>query len=222
MSELADWTTRPTPGLQSLNGRRIRLEPLDWARHAATLFSAVGGPANEALWRWMPSGPFMTPGSLGDMLASSAARQGWRTLVMRADPSADVLGMASYMRIREDHGSAEIGCVVLGSRLQRTREATEALALMARHVFDLGYRRYEWKCHQANLASQRAAERFGFTREGVFRNDMVVKGGSRDTVWYSVIDREWPAINAALTDWLSDENFTADGRQKRTLASLRR
>lgn len=222
MSELADWTKRPTPGLTSLNGRSVRLEPLEWGRHGDTLFSAVGGPANEALWKWMPAGPFMTPGALGDMLASAQARQGWRTLVMRSNASPEVLGMASYMRIREEHGSAEIGCVVFGSRLQRTREATEALALMAGHVFDLGYRRYEWKCHQQNLASQRAAERFGFTREGVFRNDMVVKGGSRDTVWYSVIDREWPAIEAALTDWLSDANFTTDGRQKRTLASLRR
>jgi len=146
MRELADRTTRPTPGLQSLNGRRLRLEPLDGARPGPTLFPAGGGQANEALRRWMPSGPFMTPGSLGDMLASSGARQGWRTLVVCADPSPVVQGMAIYMRICENHGSAGIACVALGSRLQRTREATEALALMARHVFDPSCRRYEWTC----------------------------------------------------------------------------
>lgn len=222
MRELADWTKRPPPGLVTLAGSRVRLEPLDWARHAETLFSAVGGPGNEGLWTWMPTGPFDTRDALGDMLASGRDTQGWRTLVILGQASQDVLGMASYMRIREEHGSAEIGCVALGYRLQRTREATEAFGLMAGHVFDLGYRRYEWKCHHANMASQRSAERFGFTREGVFRNDMVLKGGSRDTVWYSIIDSEWPAIQAALGDWLSEENFTADGRQKRTLASLRR
>lgn len=130
--------------------------------------------------------------------------------------------MATYMRIREAHGSAEIGCVAFGPKLKRSTEATEALALMAAHVFELGYRRYEWKCNSLNLASMRAAERFGFSQEGVFRNDMVMKGMSRDTVWYSIIDSEWAALKSALDGWLAHDNFAADGVQKRTLESFRR
>lgn len=131
--------------------------------------------------------------------------------------------MASYMRIREAHGSVEIGCVAFSHRLQRTTRATEALTLMAQHVFDeLGYRRYEWKGNNANLASKRAAERFGFTFEGVFRNDMVVKGESRDTAWYSIIDSEWPVVRAALHAWLAATNFDGHGRQRQRLESFRR
>lgn len=130
--------------------------------------------------------------------------------------------MASYTRIREAHGSVEAGCVAFSHRLQRTAHATEALTLMARHVFDdLGYRRYEWKCHDANAASKRCAERFGFQFEGLFRNDMVVKGESRDTAWYSIIDAEWPALRAALAAWLAPANFAAAGRQRQPLAAFR-
>lgn len=136
--------------------------------------------------------------------------------------AGDSLGMCTYMRIREAHGSAEIGCVAFSPKLKRTPEATEALRLMAAHVFDLGYRRYEWKCNNDNLASKRAAERFGFTFEGIFRNDMVVKGRSRDTAWYSITDREWPRLDAALSGWLAPSNFAAeDGVQLRTLESFR-
>jgi RimJ/RimL family protein N-acetyltransferase len=171
----------------------------------------------------MPVGPWASPEQLCDFLAGAHASEGWRTMVIRAAVSGEIRGMASYMRIREAHGSAEIGCVAFGPKLKRTAEATEALALMAGHVFDdLGYRRYEWKCNEANAASKRAAERFGFTYEGLFRNDMVMKGKSRDTAWYSITDAEWPALRGALAQWLARDNFATDGAQVRTLESFRR
>lgn len=219
--DLAHWTPRPTPGLAVLTGQRVTLEPLDWARHGAGLFAATGGDANASLWEWMPVGPFLAPEDLQLFLAAAHAREGWRTMTIRSAATGEILGMCTYMRIREAHGSAEIGCVAFGPKLRRTPEATEALALMASHVFDLGYRRYEWKCNELNLASKRAAIRFGFVFEGIFRNDMVTKGRSRDTAWYSLTDAEWPRVNAALARWLAYDNFANDGGQKRTLESFR-
>lgn len=222
MTDLSTWTKRQTPGLVALVGERVRLEPLDWSVHGYDLFPAIGGQHREELWRHMPVGPFADEAELENLLALMRKTEGWRTMVVRQASKGDVLGMASYMRIREAHGSAEIGCVALGDRLRRTPEATEAFAMMAGHVFDdLGYRRYEWKCSFANEASKRAAERFGFAFEGVFRNDMVMKGESRDTAWYSIIDQEWPAIRAALDEWLAPGNFGPDGRQIKTLESFR-
>jgi RimJ/RimL family protein N-acetyltransferase len=222
MSELSTWTPRAPPGLAPLAGHRVRLETLDWTVHGTGLFEAVGGEANAAIWTFMPIGPLSEPEALRDLLATMHAREGWRTMVIRSQRDGGILGMATYMRIREAHGSAEIGCVAFGPSLKRTPEATEALRLMAAHLFDdLGYRRYEWKCNARNAASVRAAERFGFRFEGVFRNDMVTKGLSRDTAWFSILDTEWPALNNALADWLAPGNFGADGRQIRTLESFR-
>jgi RimJ/RimL family protein N-acetyltransferase len=222
MTELSTWTKRESPGLVALAGERVRLEPLDWAVHGSGLFAAVGGQHRAELWRHMPVGPFADGETLERFLAQMRIGEGWRTMVVREARTGDILGMAAYMRIREAHGSAEIGCVAFGDRLRRTPEGTEAFALMAGHVFgDLGYRRYEWKCNVANEASKRAAERFGFAFEGVFRNDMVTKGKSRDTAWYSIIDKEWPAIRTALEQWLAPDNFGPDGRQIRTLESFR-
>lgn len=222
MSDLATWTRRPTPGLDPLAGRLVRLEPLDAATHADGLFAAVGGEANAGVWEWMPVGPFQAGEDLIGFLAAQQAKDGWRTMVIRAGATGDVLGMCTYMRIREAHGSAEIGCVAFGQRLKRTAEATESLYLMASHVFDLGYRRYEWKCNNDNLASKRAAERFGFAFEGIFRNDMVSKGRSRDTAWYAITDADWPGLASALLSWLAPSNFAAeDGAQRRALESFR-
>jgi RimJ/RimL family protein N-acetyltransferase len=223
MSDLSTWTRRPTPGLAGLDGDRVRLEPLDWEIHGAGLHAAVGGIANASIWDWMPIGPFPDVRQLEAFLHDAREREGWRTMVIRNAADGGILGMASYMRIREAHGSAEIGCVAFGANLKRTARATEALGLMAGHVFeDLGYRRYEWKCNAGNAASKRAAERFGFRYEGLFRNDMVAKGKSRDTAWYSITDEEWPALRDALQRWLAHDNFATDGAQIRTLESFRR
>lgn len=220
-TDLSNWTKRPTPGAEVLVGKRVRLEPFDWALHGAGLVAAVSGPANADLWTWMPDGPFETPERFQSFLRWGSEKDGWRIMTIRAAGTGEILGMAAYMRIRESQGSAEIGCVAFGPRLKRTPEATEALTLMAGHVFDLGYRRYEWKCNTRNLASRRAAERFGYVFEGIFRNDMVTKGQSRDTAWFSITDAEWPALHVALGHWLADDNFAKDGSQKRTLESFR-
>lgn len=221
MTDLSEWTPRPIPGLEALAGRFVRLEPLDWDAHGDGLFAAVGGEANGPLWQWMPVGPWLEPEAMRDFLAQRHEKDRWRSLVIRDAASRTVLGMCAYMGIREAHGSAEIGCVAFGPALRRTPHATEALFLMAEHVFHLGYRRYEWKCHNQNLASKRAAERFGYKWEGLFRNDMVMKGASRDTAWYSITDAEWPTLHSALTFWLAPSNFAADGTQERTLESFR-
>src|SRR5438132_1297994 len=136
--------------------------------------------------------------------------------------SRRALGMASFLRVEQGHGVIEVGHIWYSPALQRTQLATEAMYVMARHVFDdLGYRRYEWKCNALNEPSRRAAVRLGFTFEGVFRQHMVIKGGNRDTAWYSMLDGEWPAAKAAFEAWLRPDNFDAEGRQLRSLAELR-
>lgn len=221
-SDLSSWTPRPTPGQTVLTGDTVQLEPLHWASHEKGVFAAVGGEANAGLWDNISVGPYVDPATFKEDYEAVRAAQGWATMVIVDVATSTVLGMFSFMRIREQHGSVEIGCVVFGHTLQRTRQATEALTLMARHVFDdLGYRRYEWKCDTRNLASARSAERFGFEYEGVFRNDMVAKGRSRDTAWYSITDVEWPKVKAALEAWLAPDNFDADGQQIKKLEELR-
>ena len=217
-SDLSEWTPRPRPEGRLLEGRWVRLEPLDWARHSADLFSAIDGPGNESLWRYIPFGPFGQRADFEKVFEIVRSSQGWETQVVVDPQSEKPLGFFSFMAIREAHGSVEIGCVVFSHALQRTRAATEALYLSARHVFeDLGYRRYEWKCNSDNAASKRAALRFGFRYEGLFRNHQVSKGKNRDTAWYAMIDSEWPAIRDRYEAWLDASNFDAAGRQKRPL-----
>lgn len=219
---LADWTSCPRPGLDVLSGTRIVLEPLEWQAHGAGLFAAVAGKSNQALWDYMPIGPFNNSVTFQKTFEHIRALLGWQTLVFKRASDGRILGMASYMRIRDEHGSTEVGCVAFGDELKRTVEATEAMYLMATHLFDtLGYRRYEWKCHNENKASKRAAERFGFAYEGIFRNDMVVNGKNRDTAWYAMTDGDWPALKAGFLAWLAPGNFDADGRQVQGLEELR-
>lgn len=219
---LSDWSRRERPGQWPLSGARVVLEPLDWAQHGEGLYEAVASPKVADIWDYMPIGPFDSLAIFQKTFEYAGSKFGWETLVIRRVSDDKILGMSSYMRIREEHGSAEIGCVAFGRALKRTPDASEAMFLMARHVFDeLGYRRYEWKCHNENAASRRAAARFGFAFEGVFRNDMVVKGKNRDTAWFAMTDQDWPAIKSAFEAWLSPDNFDADGAQKRKLESFR-
>ncbi len=219
---LADWTPRPTPNPSFLEGRLVRLERLDWFKHTEELFGCLGGDAKADLWRYMPIGPFLDVKAFAEDFDRSRVNGAWNTSVIRVKAANRAEGMASFMRIRPEHGSVEIGCVAFGPRLQRTAAASEAVYLMARHIFDdLGYRRFEWKCDDSNEASKRAALRFGFTYEGLFRQDMVRKGANRDTAWFSIIDKEWPAVRAAFEHWLDPSNFDATGRQIRSLASMR-
>jgi RimJ/RimL family protein N-acetyltransferase len=219
--DLSSWRGCAGPSLECAEGRYAHLARFDRTQHAAALFAAVCGPQNEPLYRYLPHGNFASPSALADFLDSRRDAERWLTLVIAA-PAGAIVGMASYMRVRPEHGSAEVGCVLFSPMLQRTPAATDAMRLMARHVFDdLGYRRYEWKCNAANAPSRRAAERLGFVHEGCFRQDMVAQGKSRDTDWYSMLDSEWPQVRRALDAWLDPANFGDDGRQIATLQSLR-
>lgn len=210
---LENWTPRPRPAAKTILGRYGRLEALDWSRHRTGLYAVAGGEANAALWHHMPLGPYIGEAAFEREFEAKRAQEGWETQVI-LNPRGTVMGMASFARIREAAGSVEIGAVLFGRGLQRTALATEAVFLMASYAFDeLGYRRFEWKCHSANAASMRAAERFGFTYEGTFRNDMVMKGENRDTAWFSIIDTEWPRIRSAYEAWLDPANFDGTGRQ---------
>lgn len=223
MSEFENWKPRPRPLLKVV-GSRVVIEPLDADRHIEGLFEAVCGSNDDALWTYIPH---RRPRSIDELAGFFAhvttdAALAWIPHVIAGADTGDVLGTASYMRVRAQHGSVEIGCIIYSSKLQRTPAATEAMYLMARHAFnDLGYRRYEWKCDAANAASRRAAERLGFSFEGEFRQDMVVKGRSRDTRWYSILDAEWPRRQAALEAWLAPENFDEAGQQRERLEELR-
>jgi len=219
---LSDWSPREWPQVELLDGAHARLERLNWAEHGDGLFAAVCGDENNDLWRYMPIGPFLDRAVFEQIFEFARDKFGWETMVIRQATTGVILGMSSYMRIRAEHGSAEVGCVAFGADLKRTRAATEAMYLMASHLFDtLGYRRYEWKCHNENTASKNAAERFGFRFEGIFRNDMVVKGENRDTAWYGMTDQDWPAVKDGFCKWLAPENFKADGRQIKSLRALR-
>jgi RimJ/RimL family protein N-acetyltransferase len=219
---MIDWKARDAPGMPTTKGVFVEVEPLRPGQNDAELFAAIGGAENDELWRYIPFGPPESSDSLMSILSFMVEAHGWQPLVFRSSVSGQALGMASYMRIRPEAGSAEVGSVVFSKALQRTAAATEAIFQMARHLFeDLGYRRFEWKCDNQNAASVRAARRFGFTAEGVFRQDMVVKGRNRDTAWFSMLDGEWPRIRSAFEQWLASENFDPDGRQRRSLVEIR-
>jgi RimJ/RimL family protein N-acetyltransferase len=192
---------------------------MEAARHGEDLWNAIHG--HDEVWRWLAGVPAPNPAALMEGLERWRETEKAVLLAIAPAESGKAEGWASYMRITPAHGAIEVGNVLFSPALQRTRAATEAMYLMARHVFeDLGYRRYEWKCNAENAASRRAALRLGFTFEGIFRQHMVVKDRSRDTAWFSMLDHEWPARKRAFEAWLDPANFDAAGRQRRTLAEL--
>jgi RimJ/RimL family protein N-acetyltransferase len=216
------WSGAGVPTRSAIDGELVRLEVLDPERHATSLFTSSHVPGAERLWQYLPYGPFASQAEFTTWLEQRAASTDplfyavvdWET--MRA------MGMASYLRIKPEHGVIEIGHIWFAPELQRTRQATEAIFLLAKTAFDdLGYRRLEWKCDSLNLPSRRAADRFGFTFEGIFRQHMIVKGRNRDTAWFGMTDADWPNRKAAFEAWLSPENFDTAGKQKRTLSEVR-
>lgn len=203
-----------------LLGTRVRLEPLDPGRHAGDLLAAARG--DPRLWDYLPYGPFADATELRAWLAARAASTDPLFLAVVDAASGRAAGVVSYLRVEPAHACIEIGHIWFGAPLQRTPGATETIYLLARHAFDdLGNRRLEWKCDAGNARSRRAAERFGFTFEGVFRQHMIVKGRNRDTAWFSLLDSEWPAARAAYEAWLSPANFDGDGRQRSALEDVR-
>lgn len=221
MNGIGDWKPPAAPQRVTLEGRYCRLEPLDPLVHAKHLFDASMAPGVEGRFRYLMENP--------------QDRSGFERWVARAATTEDPLffavinaesgrceGRQSYMRITPEHGVIEIGAILWGPAIARTRVSTEALYLAAQHAFDtLGYRRFEWKCNSENEPSRRAALRFGFSYEGLFRQHMVVKGQNRDTAWFAMIDRDWPAIRSAFQRWLAPANFDDHGQQKVRLETLR-
>jgi RimJ/RimL family protein N-acetyltransferase len=219
---LPGWSPRPPPPRTAIAGRLCTVEPLDPARHAAQLFAAYADDRDGSMWTYLPRGPY---GSLAEY-------RNWAEGACRSDDplthaivdhaTGEAVGTAAYMRIDADVGVIEIGSITYSPRLQRRAAGTEAMYLMMRRVFDeLGYRRYEWKCNSLNAPSRAAAARFGFQYEGLFRQATITRGHNRDTMWFSIIDSEWPALRTAFESWLDPANFAADGSQRRTLASFR-
>jgi RimJ/RimL family protein N-acetyltransferase len=216
--DLAAWTPRPRPDGRILEGRWCRLEPLDPVRHGDSLFEASGAPQAEERFRYLFEPPPADRAAFDAWAARAAASEDPLFYAVVDPVTARAEGRQALMRITPDHGVIEIGSILWGPTIARTRIATEALYLFARHAFDdLGYRRFEWKCDADNAPSRRAAERFGFTFEGVFRQHMVVKGKSRDTAWFAITDADWPHIKAGMDRWLAPDNFAADGRQRISL-----
>lgn len=223
IGEPLDWSPRPAVEPVTLTGRRCRVEPLT-RDHVDQLFDELCVRSPASLWTYLSDGPF-TPDLEGKVGFTSWLRRartdpGVVPHVITA-PDGRALGVASYLRVDPANGSVEVGSIALGAALQRTTAATEAMYLMARHAFDdLGYRRYEWKCDSLNAASRRAADRLGFTFEGVHRNALVYKGRNRDTAWYSITDAEWPDRRERLERWLAPGNFDEHGRQRQMLGPL--
>jgi len=204
---------RPRPDRVVLEGRYARLEPLA-AAHAADLFAASSAPGAERLFAYLFDQP---PAALADIeawIARMAAADDPLFSAVIDKATGRAAGRQSLMRIVPEHGVLEIGNILWGPGISRTRVATEALYLAARHVFDdLGYRRFEWKCNNLNEPSKAAARRFGFAYEGLFRQHMWAKGQNRDTAWFSMLDTEWPAFRREYDRWLAPANFDAAGRQ---------
>lgn len=219
--ELPDWRPPPRPARQVLAGRYCRIEPLDPTVHARPLYEAISLDREGRMWTYLASGPFADFDEYRAWLEPRAAGDDPLFFAFVDTAREQAVGTGAYLRIDPGSGAIEVGHLAFSPLLQRTAVATEAMYLMMRHAFRLGYRRYEWKCDALNAASRRAAERLGFAFEGVFRQATVYKGRSRDTAWYAVIDGEWPALEAAFGAWLDPANFDAAGRQRRDLASLR-
>jgi RimJ/RimL family protein N-acetyltransferase len=209
------------PGRTTLPGRVATLAPLDPRSHGDALYAGIGGEAGDRVWQYLFEGPFVDRADFDVHLQRIAASEDPLFFVILDAASGSALGYASYLRIEPVHRVIEVGNILYTQRLQQTTLATEAMYLMARHVFeDLGYRRYEWKCNALNAPSRRAALRFGFTFEGIFRQHMIVKGRNRDTAWFSMLDSEWPVRKTNFERWLDPSNFNKDGRQKVALSQL--
>jgi RimJ/RimL family protein N-acetyltransferase len=214
------WKSPPVPSPAVLEGRFCRLEALDPNKHATDLHAAYALDKEGKNWTYMAYGPFESAEkyrvwmeqwiALGDTV-------GFAIIDARTNKA---VGVSTYLRVDPKNGSIEVGHLSFSPLLQRKPAATEAMYLMMKHAFELGYRRYEWKCHALNAPSRAAAQRLGFSYEGIFRQATVVKGRNRDTAWFAIIDQEWPELNAAFSKWLAPANFDEQGRQRISLSEL--
>ncbi len=217
---IPNWRPAVPPVRKVLAGRFCSLEPLDAARHAAELFSANALDVEGRNWTYLPYGPFDSLSSYSSWVEKFSATSDPLFFAIVSHATGKAVGVASYLRIDPSSGSIEVGHLNFSPQMQRTPIATEAMYLMMKEAFALGYRRYEWKCNALNSPSRAAAQRLGLSFEGVFRQATVIKGRNRDTAWYAAIDQEWPALDAAFQNWLPPENFDVAGKQRVSLSSL--
>ncbi|MDL2407984.1 GNAT family protein [Rhizobium calliandrae] len=216
--DLTNWNGVPRPERITLEGRYVRLEPLDVARHGADLYNSAQAPGGEDRFRYLFEDAPANLAAFTPWLEKAAASTDPLFFATIDERTGKAEGRQALMRIDPVHGVIEIGSILWGPAIARSRVTTETLYLFATYVFDtLGYRRFEWKCHNLNEPSKRAAERFGFTFEGIFRQHMVAKGRNRDTAWFAIIDADWPRLKAGYERWLSPENFDEAGQQKSKL-----
>jgi RimJ/RimL family protein N-acetyltransferase len=215
---VSGWRPPHSPARVVLKGRYCVLEPLDAARHTRDLWDAYATAEDLRHWTYLINGPFDSLGEYESWVSRA---------VLTTDPlfyaviqAGRAVGVAAYLRIAPEAGSIEVGHINFSPLLQRTPAATEAMFLMMRQAFELGYRRYEWKCDSFNAPSRAAAQRLGLSYEGTFRQALIYKERNRDSAWYAAIDTEWPALEAAFERWLSPDNFDPDGRQKVRLSEL--
>lgn len=215
------WSPPPAPPSDlALDGTYAYAEPLSANAHAALLYRTYEGA--DRVWRYLPYGPFSSAALYHRWVRDVSGQADPFFLAIRNKTSGAFEGVASYLRVKPEAGSIEVGHINFSPALQQTPAATEALFLMMDWAFAAGYRRFEWKCDALNLPSRRAAQRLGLSYEGVFRQATVVKGRNRDTAWFAAIDQEWPALKEAFRVWLDPRNFTADGQQKERLSDLTR
>jgi RimJ/RimL family protein N-acetyltransferase len=219
---LVDSHPAKRPERVTLKGRWITLLPLDAAAHVKALYKGSHGEVErEAVWTYLFDGPYKSLDEFRANIETKARSTDPLFFAVIDNASGRAVGYQTFLRIEPAHRVIEVGNILYTPAMQRTAGATEAQYLFAKYVFEeLGNRRYEWKCNAHNAPSRCAAERFGFTFEGIFRQHMIVKGRNRDTAWFAMLDSEWPARKAAYERWLAPDNFDAEGRQKLKLSDL--
>jgi RimJ/RimL family protein N-acetyltransferase len=215
------WTPRQKPAKTILQGKYCILEPIEINKHAAKLFDVLAIDNQGESWTYLPYGPFDTFNEFKDWLVNTMSDNDTLLYAILDTKTQEPIGISGYLRMNLEHGVIEIGHLHFSALLKQTSLATEAIYLMLRHAFnEHGYRRCEWKCNDLNESSRRAAERFGFTFEGIFRQSYVFKNRNRDTAWFSIIDSEWPALKEKFEKWLHPNNFEASGKQILKLAEI--
>jgi RimJ/RimL family protein N-acetyltransferase len=219
---IGEWRPPRHPSREPMEGRFCRLEPLDPNIHAAPLHAANRLDVEGRGWTYLPYGPFASLASYRAWMVSSCSSDDLLFFAIRQRSDDEPAGVASYLRVTPESGSIEVGHIHYSDRLKRSPAASEAMFLMMKRAFELGYRRYEWKCDALNAASRAAAQRLGFSFEGIFRQATVYKGRSRDTAWYAVVDADWPALRRCYVRWLDPGNFDETGRQRTRLSDLTR
>jgi RimJ/RimL family protein N-acetyltransferase len=218
---LQDWISPVFPPAKELNGWGCKVEPLSLARHSDDLWQAFSSDDGR-MWTYLTSGPFADVQAFNAWLDRVSSGVDPQFYAIVDEVSGKALGLASYLRIDPAAAAIEVGWLHFSPALQGTRLATAAMVLMMKNAFELGYRRYEWKCNALNMPSRKAAQRLGFSFEGVFRQATVNRNRNRDTAWFSVLDKEWPVLEQAFTQWLSPNNFDEAGRQRLALSGLTR